>query len=254
MYPDSRQPVDLPHMALLGLELVNASITEVASHLAARPASAAFTYVVTPNADHFVRLSQDTSGLRSCYDSAGIMLLDSRVVHWLAQLLRLPVPPVVTGSDLTEHLLSQVIAADEPVTIIGTTSVAVQRMSAKYGLSRLAHLAPPFGFENRSDLIEACADFIRDHPARFVFLACGAPRQEILARRVVERGDSVGIGLCIGAAIDQIGGHERRAPVWMRRTGFEWAWRILQEPRRLGRRYFSNLAIISLLSRERRRR
>jgi N-acetylglucosaminyldiphosphoundecaprenol N-acetyl-beta-D-mannosaminyltransferase len=45
------------------------------------------------------------------------------------------------------------------------------------------------------------------------------------------------VALCIGATIDFLAGERRRAPRWMRRTGLEWLFRALSEPRRLGRRY-----------------
>ena len=43
--------------------------------------------------------------------------------------------------------------------------------------------------------------------------------------------------LCIGATIDFLAGERKRAPNWMRRCGVEWLYRLLSEPRRLGRRY-----------------
>jgi exopolysaccharide biosynthesis WecB/TagA/CpsF family protein len=60
-----------------------------------------------------------------------------------------------------------------------------------------------------------------------------------------------GVGLCVGAAIDQVGGAERRAPAWMRSAGLEWFWRLCREPKRMGLRYGADLAIIPALMRER---
>ena len=241
---------DLPTVRLLGLDLVAAELSIVASSLAARSASADFQYVVTPNADHFVRLKRNPSGLIDLYKSAGSLHLDSRVVRGIGKLLRLNVPPVVTGSDLTFELLENWINTDEPVTIVGTTPSAVAELCARYRLSRVSHHCPPFGFERESQLVEQCAQFVEDHPARFVFLACGAPRQEILAHHIARRGRATGIGLCIGAAVDQVGGHETRAPTWIRRNGLEWGWRLGREPGRLGRRYLSDTNIFLLLLNE----
>jgi exopolysaccharide biosynthesis WecB/TagA/CpsF family protein len=238
---------------LLGLELADISLPEVAEALARRPARLPFSYVVTPNADHFVRLGQQRDRLLPYYLAAGALLLDSRVVRRLARLLGLRVPPVVTGSDLTAQLLKQWITPDEPVTIIGTTLESVAHLVRAFSLTQVAHFAPPFGFESDPRLIDQCVEFVRLHPARFVFLACGAPRQELLAHRIAESGGASGIGLCIGAAIDQIGGIETRAPPWMRSAGLEWCWRISREPKRLGMRYLQDVAIIPALIRERMR-
>jgi exopolysaccharide biosynthesis WecB/TagA/CpsF family protein len=244
---------EFPTVRLLGLDLVAAELPAVAATLAARCGLERFSYVVTPNADHFVRLRRDLGELMELYRAAGSLHLDSRVVRGIAKMLRLPVPPVVAGSDLTLELLERWIDPGEPITVVGTTSAAVERLSARYRLSRVAHHCPPFGFERSSGLVEQCADFVEAHPSRFVFLACGAPRQEILAHRISQRGRASGIGLCIGAAVDQIGGHETRAPAWIRRNGLEWGWRLGRDPLRLGRRYIADTNIVMLLLAEARR-
>ena len=239
---------EFPTVRLLGLDLVAARLPAVAASLSTRSRSEGFSYIVTPNADHFVRLQQDCASLIDMYRAAGSLLLDSRVVRALGRLLQLPVPPVVTGSDLTHELLERWIARDEPVTVVGTTPAAVAQLRKRFQLSHVAHHCPPFGFESSNDLIEQCSKFVEDHPSRFVFLACGAPRQEILARRILQRGRAVGVGLCIGAAIDQVGGYESRAPSWIRYNGLEWSWRLVRNPRRMGRRYLADTKILNCAS------
>ena len=112
---------------------------------------------------------------------------------------------------------------------------------------------PTVRFRAQQRLVEQCADFVEAHPSRFVFLACGAPRQEILAHRISQRGRASGIGLCIGAAVDQIGGHETRAPVLDSANGLEWGWRLGRDPLRMGRRYLADTNIVMLLLAEARR-
>ncbi len=244
---------EFPTIRLLGLDLVAAGLPAVAASLAARSSRDRFSYIVTPNADHFVRLRAGSAALMELYRSAGSLLLDSRVVRGIGMALQVPVPPVVTGSDLTLELLERWIEPDEPVTVVGTTAAAVACLRARYGLSSVVHHCPPFGFESSPNLVEQCAGFVEAHPSRFIFLACGAPRQEILAHRILRRGRATGIGLCIGAAIDQVGGHENRAPAWVRRNGLEWGWRLVREPRRMGRRYLADARIFMLLAAEARR-
>ena len=243
-----------PTFKLLGLDIAAARPADVAATLGARDARLHFEYVVTPNADHFVRLQHGAAALRELYDAAGALLLDSRVVRRAGRLLRIEMPPVVTGSDLTFDLFERYISPSDALTVVGTTVEAVAALRARYRLTAVAHHCPPLGFERDPALVEQCADFVEAHPARFVFLACGSPRQEILARRIRERRLATGIGLCIGAAIDQIGGHERRAPAWIRNGGLEWGWRITREPRRLGSRYLTDTRVFALLLAEARRR
>ena len=107
-----------PTVRLLGVEFAGLGPEEVQARLAARPASAAFAYVVTPNADHLIRLHAKPE-LGALYEAAALRLLDSRVVARLARAVGLPAPPVVTGSDLTAALFDRkLVQPGEPVTIL----------------------------------------------------------------------------------------------------------------------------------------
>lgn len=240
-----------PRVRLLGCDFADASLDAVLADLAARRPGEPFAYLATPNADHLVRLARDPS-LRPLYDDAGLLLLDSRVVRRLAGLLGLAAPAVVTGSDLTAALFDRVIRADDALAVIGGAPGQIATLAAKYGLARVAHHNPPMGFDRDPAAIAACVDFMRAHPARFVFLAVGSPRQERLAHRLAGQGGGTGIGLCIGASIDFLTGQQARAPAWMQRAGLEWAHRLTSDPARLARRYLiDNPPILALLLRER---
>jgi len=73
-------------------------------------------------------------------------------------------------------------------------------------------------------------------PARVIFVALGAPKQELwMERHAPELHDRVLVG--VGAAVDVLGGRVREAPQWVTAYGLEWLFRLAQEPRRLSRRY-----------------
>jgi exopolysaccharide biosynthesis WecB/TagA/CpsF family protein len=75
-----------------------------------------------------------------------------------------------------------------------------------------------------------------------------------VAQAVTARGRGRGVGLCIGASLLFLTGEERRAPVTVQRAGMEWAWRLVQDPKRLARRYLvDSPAIIALLRQEAKR-
>ena len=231
--PMTVQPVTVP---LLGLDCAAMDAPAAAAWLAARPADAPFGYVVTPNADHFVRLAGDP-GLAAIYRGALLRLLDSRVVARAARLLGLAVPPVAPGSDLTECLLAAHVRPEDPVTVIGLTDPTVRRVAQRFGLCMPAHHVPPMGLAQRPEAMQAAVDFVLAHPARFVFLAVGSPQQEQLAAAIAATGRARGVGLCIGASLSFLAGTERRGPRWMQWIGAEWAFRLLRAPRRLSRRY-----------------
>lgn len=238
---------------LLGVDFAGLRPDEVVERLAARPASSPFAYVVTPNSDHLNRLASNPE-LRPLYEAAALRLLDSRVVARLARLFGLPTPPVVPGSDLTAALFDRVIAADDPVSVLGGPEEVATALASRYGLTRLAHHNPPMGFERDPVALEAAIRFLEDHPARFAFLAVGSPRQEIVAQALVRRGKATGIGLCIGSSLLFITGAERRAPQKVQDAGLEWAWRLVRDPRRLARRYLvDSPKVLPVLWREARR-
>jgi exopolysaccharide biosynthesis WecB/TagA/CpsF family protein len=214
-----------PAVGLLGLDFADLDADRAAAWLAERPAQAPFGYVVTPNADHLVRLA-GRPDLAPIYRAALLRLLDSRVVAAAALALRLPVPRVAPGSDVTEQLLTRYLRPDEPVTIIGLRAQWLPALVARYGLSRPAHYDPPMGFAADPAALAATVAFVLAHPARFVFLAVGSPQQEVLAAAIAATGRATGTGLCIGASLEFLAGAARRAPRWMQRAGLEWLYRL----------------------------
>ena len=235
---------------LLGLDFANRPLAQIAATLAARPADAPFAYVVTASSHQLVRLSRETD-LRPLYEGAWLRLLGSRVVFKLCRMLALPAPAVIPGCDLSAHLIAQEIDRDEPVALLGLGPEGVARLKARTGLRRVDHHNPPAGFENDPAAFEKALRFIETHPARFTFLAMGAPQQCILADALRQRRRATGTGLCIGEGLLPLSGQERRAPRAVQQMGLEWAWRLAQDPRGLARRYLvESPAIVGLLRQE----
>ena len=236
---------------LLGLSFADMDAAAAASWLAARSPSAPFGYVVTPNADHFVRLARSAE-LGVLYRDALLRLLDSRVVAGAARLLGLAAPHVATGSDVTALLLARHLRPSERITILGLRAEWLPGLVARCGLVAPAHFDPPMGLAADPAAMRAAVDFVLAHPARFVFFAVGSPAQEMLAAAVRATGRACGVGLCVGSSLAFLAGAVPRAPVWMQRAGLEWLYRLAGDPRRLARRYLWDCpAVLPLLVRER---
>lgn len=222
--------------------------------LGARPAGAPFAYLVTPNADHLVRLGREPERYGPLYRDAAWRLLDSRVVARLASLAGLRTPAIVPGSDLTPRLLAEVARPGDRIAVLGASERTVSAVRARFGLTNLAHHNPPMAFDADPAAVERAVAFVEEAAARFAFLCVGSPRQEMVARAVLQRGRTTGTALCVGASLLFVSGEERRAPGLVQRAGLEWAWRMAQDPGRLARRYLvDDLAILPLLWQERRR-
>jgi exopolysaccharide biosynthesis WecB/TagA/CpsF family protein len=196
-----------------------------------------FGYVVTPNVDHLIRYYEDPT-FRAQYRAADFILMDSRFAARLVRLLKGVRLPVCTGSDLTAQLLAKIVQPADRIVMIGGSDEQAQQISAKYGLANLRHHNPPMGFIKEPAAVEECLKFIESaSPFRFCFLAVGSPQQEALAQALRARGIARGLALCIGASLNFVTGHEKRAPVWMQKMALEWLYRLLQNPKRLARRY-----------------
>ena len=231
----------------LGVRFTPLTQAEARAVVVARPAGAEFAYVITPNAQHAVLYDRGGGDLRAIQDNAWLSLLDSRVMRLIARhLFRLDLP-VATGSDLCAALFAGDIGPDDPITVIGGSDELARRLCARYGLRRLAMHIPPMGFINDAAEVARCIDFVRAHPARFVFIACGFPRSELLCVMLRQAGGITGTGLCVGASLLFLAGLVRRAPPFWGRFGLEWLYRILQEPRRLLPRLFQEqLPVLAL--------
>lgn len=237
---------------LLGLAFADLDVAVAASVIARQPEDAPFRYVVTPNADHLVRLARHPE-LIAVYAGAWLCLLDSRVVARAARRLGLAVPHVAPGSDLTSVLLAAHLRPDDRITIIGLRPAWLPGLIQRYALRNVAHHDPPMRFEDDAVAFREAVSFVIAHPARFTFLAVGSPRQERLAAAIAATGQARGVGLCIGASLDFLSGARARAPAWLRRCGLEWLHRLASDPRRLARRYLvEDPAVFALLRRERR--
>jgi len=221
---------------------------EEALKAAAAFGSTRYGYVVTPNSDHLIRYSQDMQ-FRALYAQAAYVLLDSRFIAHTVGLIKRQVLRVCLGSDLTTAVLTSVVKPLDVTILVGGTAAQAQILRERFGLEAFHHIDPPMKFIRDPVAVENCLQQIEAiGPFRFCFLAIGSPQQEIIAQKLKERGTSRGLALCVGAAVDFLTGAERRAPKWMQRAGLEWLFRLLQNPKRMSRRYLiRGPAILPLL-------
>jgi len=222
----------------LGIRFTPYGLAEAAAKIAARPAGAPFVFVTTPNAQHVVRTAGGDRHFYEAHDGAWLILNDSKILGLLSQTLFGQDLPVAAGSDLTMALFHDYIRPDDAVTVIGGSAEVEQRLRGQFALRSLARYNPPMGFYRDPAEIERCVDFVLAHPARYVFLAVGAPQAERVACRLANRGGTVGTGLCIGSSLHFVTGVVRRAPAAFRRLHAESIYRLMQNPRRHARRVF----------------
>jgi N-acetylglucosaminyldiphosphoundecaprenol N-acetyl-beta-D-mannosaminyltransferase len=198
-------------------------------------------YVVTPNVDHTILLSEN-EGLRRAYADASLVLVDGWPVQWAAKWLRGVRPPRVPGSDLTPALLAAA-KTNGPMRVFllgagpGVAQKAARHIHDQYqDVEVVGCYSPPLGFEKDSAENEKILMLIRESKPDLLIVGLGAPKQEIWVHQ--HRAQiAAKAALCVGATIDFLAGEKRRAPKWVRVIGMEWAHRMFSEPRRLVKRY-----------------
>ncbi len=195
-----------------------------------------FRFLVTPNVDHLVRVAKEPEVFNPLYEASWLSVCDSRILELLAKVSGIPLK-AVPGSDLTQQLFDNVITRDDPITVIGADKEIIETVKTLYGFDKINHYEPPFGLRNKPDEVAKTAEFIANHPARYVFICVGSPQQEMIAKACLDRGDCVGLGLCVGASLEFLSGRVKRAPKWMQNMRLEWLFRLASEPKRLWKRY-----------------
>jgi len=242
----------VPSINFLGLVISDLNMLAAAQRIVDRDPLLPFVYVLTPNAQHMVKLAQGQSGLRGAYAQAWLTLSDGQVVRRLSRLFLGQALPHASGSDLTVELLRHRIRPDDTVTVVGGGALLGAALLERFGLQRLAIHDPPYGFIKDPAAVEACLEFLAAHPARYVFFAVGSPQSEILARAAADRGHLRGVGLCIGGSLLFAVGLVKRAPRWIQQAGLEGIYLLAQRPRTHFRRVFvESLPIVWIILRAR---
>jgi N-acetylglucosaminyldiphosphoundecaprenol N-acetyl-beta-D-mannosaminyltransferase len=220
----------------LGLDFDTLDAPRAAAAIAARARShSEFAYVATPNVDHMVRIERD-AGLKTLYRDAWLNLCDSKVLQAMAKASGLALP-AAPGADVVAEIFRHHLDPRDPIVIIGGSAATVRALRLQYGLRDVRWHNPPAGLKDKPQARAACAGFIRNNPAPFIFLAVGSPQQELIAHETLQRGGATGVAICCGASLQFLSGEVKRAPAVFRATGLEWLWRLGSEPLRLWRRY-----------------
>jgi N-acetylglucosaminyldiphosphoundecaprenol N-acetyl-beta-D-mannosaminyltransferase len=235
------RPQSVGTRTFLDVDIATLSTDEVLAEVQSLSRQPQFSYIVTPNVDHFVGLNRaDPKGtadaFRAAYQAATLRLCDSRVVARLARFCGL-ILPVHPGSDLTASLFRTVFSHGDHIAIIGGKADMVARLQQAFPAPHYTQHIPPMGMLTNPEAMAAAQAFVSAAGAHYTLFAIGSPQSEILAHRCAQGGGARGIGLCIGASIEFLLGDQVRAPQWMQRAGLEWAHRLGSHPRRLARRY-----------------
>lgn len=202
------------------------------------------------NAAKVVNLRRDDV-LRTSLLECDLLLADGQSVVWGSRLLGKPLPERVAGIDLFQRLLA--VASDEgrSIYLLGASAEVLELLQANIRQSYpgLTIAGSRDGYFRDEQADDVAAD-IRVAGADMLFLGMTSPKKEIFLGRY---GDSLHVPVQhgVGGSFDILAGVTKRAPDVWQRLGCEWLYRVVQEPRRLWKRYLTtNTAFLRLLLRE----
>lgn len=233
-------PAPLPEVRLLGVPLHATTLSGAVDHVAHSSRAGVGGWVITPNLDILRRLVREPEFVKLS-SGATLRLADGQILVWASRLRGTPLPERVAGSDLIWALTAR--AAQDGLGVFflggnpGAAQAAADVLLAKNPGLRVAGVeCPPFGFENDASYSANLRERIRASNPAIVYVALGSPKQEKLIAQLREVVPAAWL-LGIGVTFSFVSGELRRAPVWVRKLGMEWLHRLIQEPRRLAKRY-----------------
>jgi N-acetylglucosaminyldiphosphoundecaprenol N-acetyl-beta-D-mannosaminyltransferase len=221
---------------VLGCAIDRLNMAQTVARVQAIVEQGVFAQQVSINAAKLVTLKQDTE-LREVVNRCELVNADGQSVVWASRLLGDPLPERVAGIDLMHALIAMATREDYGIYILGARQevleTAVQRLRQIYPSLRIAGYRHGYFSEEESPQV---AEAIRRAGAQILFVAMSSPRKE---HWLGEHGPALGMpfAMGVGGSIDIVAGVTRRAPRIWQRLGIEWFYRLLQEPRRMFRRY-----------------
>lgn len=201
------------------------------------------SYVVTPNLDHIVIMEKDKE-FHEIYNNADLIVTDGKPLIWISKLLGAPIKEKISGSDLFPKMCSMCANRGYSIFILGAAEgvadKAAENLKASYSeLNIVGTYSPPIGFENNEIELKKIASLIEQTRPDVLAVSLGSPKGEKFIYRHLKE-YNIPLSISIGATIDFEAGNVKRAPKWMADHGFEWLYRITQDPKRLIKRYWND--------------
>lgn len=184
--------------------------------------------------------------------ASDMVCADGMSVVWASRILGRPLPGRVNGTNLFEKLLAHAAERGHGVYLLGAEQEVLEtlceRLTARF--PGLVIAGRHHGYYDDATGADAVAEDIGRSGAQMLFVGITSPKKEIFMARY---GTALGVNVVhgVGGSFDVLAGLVRRAPESWQNAGFEWLYRLLQEPGRMWRRYLTtNTVFIGLIARQ----
>lgn len=219
-----------PHVQILGVPIHAETFDSLLDTITGWIAAGVNTRQVCTVSPEFVMIAQDDPDFMRVLHDADRCVADGVGLLMAARLLGRSLPQRVTGSDGVPRIAERAAREGWRLYLLGAApgvaERAAARLQARYpGLCIAGTYAGSPAPEEEDDIITR----INDSQADILFVAYGAPRQDMWIARNRDR-LAVHVAMGVGGTFDFIAGTVPRAPVWMRRLALEWLFRLIRQP------------------------
>jgi N-acetylglucosaminyldiphosphoundecaprenol N-acetyl-beta-D-mannosaminyltransferase len=199
---------------------------------------------------HPIIVSQKDKTVKYALNNSWLTVPDGVPVVWAAKLLGGALKNRVYGPELMLRSCKMAEHFDFSVFLYGGTPQALNKLEVNLKklyprLQIIGTYSPPFrNLSTKEEIV--VNEMLNTTQPDILFVGLGAPKQEKwMARHCSKLNVPVTMG--VGAAFDFISGEKKQAPLWMQKTGMEWFFRLVQEPKRLWQRYILGNTIFCFL-------
>ena len=239
--------MDLP-FCFAGVKIDNLSLQESVLYIEKLLKRRKNHYIITPNAAHIVLFQKDEE-FRKAYAKASLVLPDGMSLVWASRFIGPRLKERITGTDLLFALCELSTSKKYTIFLLGAEDKTIKK--AKDALLRKfpgLHITGIHNgyFNDDKRIIEKINELQPD----ILFIGIGFSKQETWINKNINQ-LNVKVAVTIGGVFDVISGKFKPAPRMIQHYGLEWLWRLLQEPRRLWKRYLiGNTIFIWLVVKE----
>lgn len=196
---------------------------------------------------------QKNTKLRQSLEQADLIVADGLPLVWLSKLIGKPLPERVAGIDIMLELLQLASRKNYKVYLLGARKEIIEKVAQIFqdtypGVCITGYRDGYFTEEEEYEVAKS----IKEASTDILFVAMTSPKKENFLGKWREY---INVSVChgVGGSFDVVAGITKRAPLWMQKCGLEWLYRVIQEPRRMWKRYlvtniqFFRLAFVEII-------
>jgi N-acetylglucosaminyldiphosphoundecaprenol N-acetyl-beta-D-mannosaminyltransferase len=224
-----------------GIQILSSNLTELRAYLLDSLVNSGKSKLIVTFNLEFYRNANINNDFYSVCENADLVIPDGMSIIYLLKLKHKKRLNRITGNDVFDLILGISNKLPLNVAFVGSKKVVIEKLKKKVSIDYpncniVAAISPSYCFEeNEEENNQVLQQLVNSKPD-VLFLALGNPRQELWLNTYKEQiGAKLNIG--VGAVFDFYTGHKKRSPKFLQKLALEWAWRLLQEPRRLSKRY-----------------